>query len=347
MKIISTTLTGSNESIIVDALNSVTDHVDHHLIIDTGAKDNTVSLVKGIFGDKCTIINYTWKDDFSDARNFALNSAAELGYDYAITVDTDERIEFRGDSLRQIMDGGYEVASMKSKGGHYGKERVFKLPVTEKYFGPTHECFPGYKFRRIEFPNAVFWETPKSWEGLTHKFNRDIKILEKHTKKNPNDPRWFYYLGESYKNTRQYDKSIQAYKRCYDLNGWDEESAWSCFRMAECFVALNKFREAADVCMDGLKRHSGISELHWMAGWCEYKCGRYQKAVFHAKYAIAGGYVDGFQHEVSRIGFKHPPGLFESPYDLLAWSYKMLGDEVKFEEYKSKHSNALKRREDA
>jgi tetratricopeptide (TPR) repeat protein len=344
VRIASTTLTGSNADIIIDGLLSVTDQVDAHVIIDTGAKDNTIELVQEKFGSKAIIVNYTWINDFSHARNFALKKAHELGFDWVITLDTDERIIFNNDTVKEFMDSEYEVVGMKARGGHYGKERMFKLPVGDGYSGPTHEAFPGYKFKHSTFKNAVFWEVPKSLEALKHKFERDIVILKKHTAKNPTDPRWFYYLGESYKNTGQYEKSIQAYKKCHQLNGWAEESGWACFRIAECYVALKDFRSAADTVLEGLKRFPGAAELHWMAGWCEYYCGRYSNALFHAKYAIAGGMVEGFQKEVDRIGFKHPAALYEAPYDLASWSYKMMGNDVLAQEYKEKHKAALELR---
>ena len=44
--IVSTTLTGSNADIIGDALASVLEQVDRCIVIDTGAKDDTVEVAR-------------------------------------------------------------------------------------------------------------------------------------------------------------------------------------------------------------------------------------------------------------------------------------------------------------
>ena len=40
------------------------------------------------------------------------------------------------------------------------------------------------------------------------------------------------------------------------------------------------------------------------------------------------GYVEGDGRRVQRIGFRHPPGLFEGPYDILRFALRRLGDEA-------------------
>jgi hypothetical protein len=47
--------------------------------------------------------------------------------------------------------------------------------------------------------------------------------------------------------------------------GWNVESAWACFRPAECFIQLKRFVDAVEVCAAGLARHAGVAELAWLA----------------------------------------------------------------------------------
>ena len=102
--IVSTTLTGSNADIIGDALASVVAQVDRCLVIDTGAKDDTVAVARNVAGDKLVVRELAWPNDFAAARNFALDAATALGATWAITVDTDERLVFDpGVRLSQLL----------------------------------------------------------------------------------------------------------------------------------------------------------------------------------------------------------------------------------------------------
>ena len=95
--IVSTTLTGSNADIIGEALASVLKQVDRCIVIDTGAKDDTIEVARRVAGDKLLLRAFPWKNDFSAARNFALDAAAEAGASWAVTLDTDERLLFDPD----------------------------------------------------------------------------------------------------------------------------------------------------------------------------------------------------------------------------------------------------------
>jgi len=327
-KIVSVTLSGNSSTLIGDALSSIVNWVDECILINTGITDDTITVAKKIAKEKLVINNWIWRDDFAAARNHCLDIAYHKGADYAFILDTDERIEHNGDNIRQIIEQADESIKsfhMLCSSGTYDKVRCIKIPCAKRYVGPTHEVIvssPSYE--RIDFKNARFWEVPKTPEALKLKFERDIRILTKHTNDNPKDPRWHYYLGDSYKNLSLYQEAIASYERCWELDGWDEESAWSMYQAAQSWISLENYKKAIECCGKGLSRHPGIAELSWLAGWCSYKIGDYKKAIYWSKLAISAGKFEGFGNEVSRIGFRHPPAQWEGPYDVLLWSMRML-----------------------
>src|SRR6188768_2857610 len=136
MKIASTTLTGNSAGVIADALRSVVDWVDYCLVIDTGVTDDSLDIARSVAGNKYVSRSFAWIQDFAAARNFALDAAAELGADWAITVDTDERIDRRGIDLRAVMASTTAgVLMMPSSDGTYAKERCFRLPAGQRFSG--------------------------------------------------------------------------------------------------------------------------------------------------------------------------------------------------------------------
>jgi tetratricopeptide (TPR) repeat protein len=327
VKIASTTLTGNSAAIIGDALRSVVDWVDICLVIDTGVTDDTLEVAKNIAGSKYVERRLRWTNDFAAARNFALDMAHEVGADWAVTLDTDERIDPNGEDLRAAMAAASEgVLMLAAWDGSYSKERCFRLPARARFQGPTHECCPAYEVGVRTLESAVFRELPKSSEALLRKFERDVTILTDHLRSHPQDPRWHFYLGESLKNLGRNAEAVRAYDACAQLNGWDEESAWACFRAAECLCSLNRYTEAIERCGVGLARHAGVAELAWLASFAAYRLGRHAQAVYWARLAVVHGHFRGDAAKVPRIGFKQPSALYEGPYDVLRFALRALGD---------------------
>jgi tetratricopeptide (TPR) repeat protein len=329
VKIVSTTLTGNNAGIIADALRSVVAWVDACLVIDTGVSDDTLRVAREVAGDKCVVRAFAWVHDFAAARNFALDAAYELGANWAVTLDTDERIQLHGEDLRAAMASAREgVLMLQDEGRTYAKERCFRLPAQVRFEGPTHESFAGYKVGTRTLERATFSELGKSPDALRRKFERDVEILSKHTRAHPDDPRWFYYLGDSLKNLGKLPEAIAAYDQCAALRGWNEESAWACYRAAECLCQLDRHSEAIERCAVGMARHAGIAELAWLAGFAAYRAGDAAQAVYWSQLALVHGLFEGNGASVPRIGFRNPSALYEGPYDVLRFALRQIGDQA-------------------
>ncbi|HEV8551161.1 MAG TPA: glycosyltransferase [Polyangiaceae bacterium] len=329
MRIASTTLTANSASIIADALRSVVDWVDHCIVIDTGATDETLAVAREVAGEKLVERRFEWTNDFSAARNFALDAAHELGADWAVTLDTDERIERRGEDLRATLGATKEgVLMLFNEERSYAKERCFRLPMRVRYRGPTHEAFASYEVGARTATRAVFHELAKSAEQARKKFERDVAILAPYVRENPSDPRWHYYLGESLKHLERPEEAIAAYDACAELRGWNEESAWACYRPAECFCQLKRYRDAVERCARGLSRHAGLGELAWLAAFASFRAGDAAQAVYWAELSIVHGLFRGSGARVQRLGFRYPPALYEGPFDVLRYALRALGDEA-------------------
>lgn len=328
-RIVSTTLTGSNREIIGDALRSVIDWVDWCLLIDTGVSDDTLEIAREIAGDKLIVREFPWRDDFAAARNFALEAATELGADWAVTLDSDERIVLGSFDVRSLLAASNaEALHVRHMGDTYAKERFFRLPARGRYVGPTHEAFISEGARIGTLPGVLFDEIPKSAEDYRRKAERDVSILSCYTAKHPDDPRWFYYLGDSLAGLGRHDEAIAAFRICASLKGWDEEGAWAQYRVAELFLKVDRPEEAVEACAAGMARHSGLAELPWLAAYASWQAGRPAQAAYWARLAVAMGHFAGAGLSVTRVGFRHPPGLWEGPYDVLRFALRTLGDDA-------------------
>jgi len=76
----------NEEKYLRDCLESVKGVVDEIIIVDTGSVDNTKKIAEE-YG--AIIFDYPWKNDFADARNFALSKSTG---DWILYLDADERL---------------------------------------------------------------------------------------------------------------------------------------------------------------------------------------------------------------------------------------------------------------
>ena len=76
----------NEERFLDDCLASIAGQVDEIVLVDTGSTDLTLEIA-GRYGAR--IIEYPWSDDFSAARNHALDHASS---DWILYIDADERL---------------------------------------------------------------------------------------------------------------------------------------------------------------------------------------------------------------------------------------------------------------
>eukprot|EP00775_Hariotina_reticulata_P004367 gene4367-4620_t len=317
--LVTVTISNGGGEVIRDALNSVVDWADLCLVLDTGIKDKTLEIAKEVVGDKLQVTRINWPADFSKARNAALEAASRTGASWAVVLDTDERIQYDKDKLdwrEYLRASTADVVSILHDSLTYKKPRIFRLPSCGLYVGPTHEYFEAKPTAvQHDMDNiATFGEVPKDADGVKAKAKRDIELLSYELANKPTEQRWWYYLGDAYEIAGDCSNAIKAWNSCAKLvQGWDEEGA------------CEDWDGALEALARGMTRHPGLPELPWYAGWISYQAQRYQQAEAWSHMAIALGCHQGLC--VPRIGFNHPPGKYEGPYDVLHWALKQSGKE--------------------
>ena len=318
-RFITTTLTGNSEKVIGDALRSAVAWADAMIVIDTGATDATMKIAETAAGSKFVRRVFPWKNNFAVARNFALDAVTELARErgwtnaWAVTLDTDER--FLGSPPAELPAVDHILTADRDRG--YTKWRLVKLPAKGRYKGATHEVYSnGGTFETIfSWP---FVELAKTPEEIRQKALRDVAILERVTKEEPGEARWWFYLGESLMNVDRHEEAIVAYARCAMQSPWDEEAAWALYQQSVCHVRRGNFHLAIDACARGLAKHPGIPELAWHAGWCCLELRDWHKAIMWAKLALT-------KTDAPRRGFRYRLGELDGPYSVLKVAYEALG----------------------
>ncbi len=351
--IVGTMLCGNSEDVVGPAVKSVIDVVDKLLLIDTGISDKSLNIVESLAKEKLVVRKFKWCDDFSMARNFALEASRELNARWALTIDTDERLELSGISslaeLCDILDAAESAQAwmVEAKSGNYQKERFIRLPTSLCWQGRTHEALCGASADgRPLLKHAVFWEEPKSQASFQFKLNRDLKILREELAVNPEAGRTWYYLGQTLYGLGQTEGAIAAFDRCATIRAWDVLSAWACYSAAKCLADSCRFDEAIERCAIGLAIDPLYPELAWMAAWCHLQLNMPRRAVAWANMSSSLGAVANRSALYDRIGFRDLVGWYEGPFEVMCVAYEKLGSthELKIAQHNLEMARQLRAR---
>jgi tetratricopeptide (TPR) repeat protein len=303
--------------------------VDRCLIVDTGVADDALDIMRTVAGDKLVVRPFSDNDDLTAARNFALAAAADLGGDWAVMVDVDERLDLRGLDVRAALaTSSADVLVVNHVGGTHCRDRFFRLPAPGHFAGPTHQEFIIEGGARGHLQGMVFDTLTTSREDNRSTLKRAVARFSAFTMEYPDDPRWYYYLGDALAELKRHDEAIAAFRVCAGLSGWEEEGAWAMYRAAECFCKLDLPVEAVEACAIGMAKHAGLAELPWLAAFASWEAGRPAQAAYWARLSIAMGYFSGAGNSVPRFGFRHPIALWEGPYDVLRFALRETGDDA-------------------
>lgn len=312
--LVSVTISDNRENQIADAIGSVVDHVDRVLLVDTGIDDETIERAEEVAGEKLVVVEHDWVD-FSTARNASLAAARELGAEWIIIVDSDERIDFGTVDLRSVLKKTRaNTLDIESSDGVYPKPKILRASAPLHFVGPTHETIVGAN--TIEtLSGATFYELPKTEAQVRKKFTRDLILLSDYVARHPHDPRWWFYLGVSYEGIGDYASAAAAFGECVTRRKFGEEAAWAAFKQAEQFHSLRRFEEAVAAAARGMGASATSAECAWVAAVASWRLGRPEQSVAWARVCEAVGRYKGCGPH--RVSFRHPPALYELPYDVL------------------------------
>jgi tetratricopeptide (TPR) repeat protein len=327
MRIASITITSDRHLIIREALESVCTQVDKFLFVDLGIDPLTMEEIKvacGVCGTDTAFTTGKPDEKIDALRNRGLDLAAAQGFDWAIQLDTDERLSFP-DNFREILGNSPGVNTFSSiyATGTYSKERVFRLPVDGVFTGGIHEQWSGSCVALMK--GLTFFELPKSEETLDTLTAAMVKGLEEQMKAHPESYRWPLQLALIYRAKEKPGLAIKLLFDALNLDANETTKAWMQYVVALCYMDINDPVTALSECLDGLSFHPGLAELSHLAGICCMKMGRPQEAMCWANMAISNGLFYGSSFAENRMGHREPYALWDGPFELQRDAMKAMG----------------------
>jgi glycosyltransferase involved in cell wall biosynthesis len=216
----------NEEAFIRAYLENALKFVDEIIIVDTGSTDKTIEIIES-FNPKIKLFRTEWHDDFSRARNESLKHASG---DWILILDPDERLELKDEQLlRKLValpknDNEARVYSFKQI-HYYDEELISAVQYRDTFFEnhkgivytrPIHEHIiagnPDFTLSRahIKGVDILHYGNIKKVRDNKQKQQRNLKILEKGHRENPEDIYNIYYLASNYYELEMYDEALSC-----------------------------------------------------------------------------------------------------------------------------------------
>lgn len=245
-------------------LASVRPWVTESLVLDTGSTDNTVRVATDC---GARVAHFQWADDFSAARNTALDLA---GGDWHLVLDADEWLVSGGEALAALRHqaprfvGQLRVDSQQGSGTHTSVapswlSRVLPGPV--RYSGRVHEQ-PQHSLRVERLP-VVAGHDGYLGAALATKSGRNAHLLQLALIDTPDDPYLWYQLGKDHDVYERYAEALSCMDRAAGLmqdTPTARQPAWMHDLVVRSLHALKRCKRHAEA----LQR----AEVQ-MAGWTQ------------------------------------------------------------------------------
>jgi glycosyltransferase involved in cell wall biosynthesis len=238
-----------NEShIIHECLNSIYKYVDYWIISDTGSTDGTQDIIQNFFKEKGIpgeLHQDEWKN-FGHNRTLALRHADGKA-DYVWMIDADDKVEGNFVFPDKMEADGY-VLRIGKPDFSWWRTQIFKTESKWEYRGVLHE-YPACSIKeqpilmKLEGDYRVDARTLGARNvgiSVIEKYTRDAETLEKALLDEPGNTRYQFYLAQSYFDSQQYEKAIDAYRKRAEMGGWAEEVYYSLYRIGIARALLDR-----------------------------------------------------------------------------------------------------------
>lgn len=263
------------------------------IVVDTGSTDKTIEIAEEM-GAK--VFQFPWNDDFSAAKNFAIEQASG---NWIAFLDADEWFpqEEAGKLLpllkeihpnRMVTAVRAKMLNLDQNGGILGafcQDRIFRNNVRLRYRYRIHEelywkgaekliCLDAQD--RLLILHSGYTREHQTGKG---KGERNIPILKKDAEEHPKDGMRQVYLGDAYNITGDKEKALKCYRKVVEDPEMEMTHELAFLRAGLQILTLQAEKPAWETKEEMFR----ISEELAQKGWEDHPDIDYYMGVWHFK----------------------------------------------------------------
>lgn len=313
--------------------------IDRWTILDTGSTDGTIEIInKVLVGKKEGNLYQEPFINFRDSRNRLLDLA---GKECKYIIMLDDTYVVKGklrEFLTEVRSDQYSnsfTLFIHSDDTKYGSNRIIESASELRYIHKIHEVINDKNNINVVIPEDQAFIFDKRFDYMEKRTNDrkqlDLKLLYEEIEENPNDPRAYYYLAQTYNCLDDHEKAFFYFmKRCEFTNsGFIQERVDAAFEAAR--IANFKLNKSWDLCEDlylkAFKIDESRPESLYFIGIHYYLEGNNNRAFYYFKRGFEIGFPSHCQYSLKPTLSYHflPKFLSKICYQLEEY---VLGEEV-------------------
>ena len=283
---------------------------DRWTILDTGSTDNTIEIINRVLvGKKKGQLYQEPFINFRDSRNRCLDLAESsckfitmLDDTYVITGELRNFLnEVRGDQRSSSFS-----LFIHSDDTIYGSNRIIKIKSGLRYVHRIHEVITNKNNINIVIPDEVVFIQDRRFDYMEKRTNDrkklDLKLLFEEVEENPDEPRSYYYLAQTYNILEDYEKAFYYFTKRVEFSnsGFNQERVDALFESARIAnFKLNKpWAECEELYNKCYKADESRPESLYFIGIHYYLENNYKKAFDYFKKAFIIGFPTHCQYSL-------------------------------------------------
>jgi glycosyltransferase involved in cell wall biosynthesis len=306
----------NEEENIVNCLDCAMKVVDEAIVVDTGSTDKTVDLLNKYSNEnKCVkIIHHRWENNFSKARNISMQYATG---DWIIILDADERLFADRIKLDSIINNTMEQAFIIPIYNLMNNDNIEVTSVMVRLFKNNKPYYHGAIHEQLNIDNKncvgkvmesnickiYHYGYYKSVYDKKNKEKRNMDIIKKQIKIEPNNPFHWYNKGVMEMIGGNYETAIDDFLKCNKLTNKRRYSFHDnlILELIKCMMALKNYNQIISLVNDISKDiYIGkIPDIYYYCGIAYANIEQHDLAIEHFKKAIN---IGEYEKGVSRYG---------------------------------------------
>lgn len=274
----------NEEKFLPQCLESIKDVVDEIVIVDTGSTDNTVEIAKR-YTDK--VYFHEWQNNFSEARNFALQFAT---CEWILQIDADEKLEQEDiPVLRAVLKhkefNSIFVALMSEIPEGISKsyfQRIYRRGKAH-YEGIVHNqliCEGDALITEIRLHHYGY---NLSEDKMKAKYKRTESLLKQQVSEDPNNIFAWMNLVRIYKCQKLWEDAVNTAENVLKSNKDIDPTSYQMmmYDMGFSLFMMEQYEKSEEVCMELIKNYPDNLDGQFLAGGINLHKKDFHKAIHH------------------------------------------------------------------
>jgi len=277
------------------------DIIDRWTILDTGSSDNTINYINEVLSQKKGELYQEPFINFRDSRNRLLDLA---GKTCKYTLMLDDTYIVKGNLRKFLIETRSDQFSdsfsifLRSFDSEYGSNRILKSHLNIRYLYKIHEVIDPDKNNNVIIPNNDAYIEDRTFDYMQERTMErkklDFKLLQEELEDNPNNPRTYYYIAQTFSVIKDYKNAFEWFsKRVEHPNvGFIQEKVDAAFEKARIGqYQLNiPWKDCEKYYIDAFELDKSRPEPLYFIGAHYYLQKNYDKCFPYFKKAFEIGY---------------------------------------------------------